>query len=1092
MRKLLLAAFLLLGTLTCLQVYAQDRVITGKVTATDDGSPIPGISISIKNTNKGTTTDTQGNYSISVASGTTLVFSGIGLIKQEIVIGNHTILDVQMAPNQALLDEVVVTALGEKREKKALGYSVQEVKGDNLTFAKSLDVSSSLAGKIAGVQLSGSASSSFDNANVIIRGINTLAPTVSSTNGTPSSSGPASGAGSFGSTGSNPLYVVDGTITDQQNVIMDNVENISVLKGASATALYGNRAANGVIMITTKKGTRKAKSQIQLNLGAAFENISVMPKYQNEYAGGYTSSYTSMNALGTGYMDSEGFYLFRYDPSVHPSSWSSFDGQRILEYGADESWGPKMNGQEYRAYWSWYEGDDFGKTTPLVAQPNNVKNFFRTGVNLNNSISFNGGGEAYQYNLTYANQHRTLTLPNAYRDQHQIGFSGNYDVSKRLTVSTDLTLTRSYTKGQPVEAYNSSGLNVTQNFNQWFQRQLDLDRLKNYRTADGSIMSWNIGDPNGTGDLSAIQTHQYWDSPWFVTNENYGTYSRNRLTGNLGLKYHINDIFNITGYARLSTNNGDGDFRIASGGLEQPYYSLYYLYDNEMNYEANLNFKKNFGDFSLTGFVGANARRNRYQYLFNQTQGGLSSPNYFDIAASIARPITVRTVNNKDVNSVYGKASLGYKNFLYLDATLRNDWSSALPVDNNSYLYPSVSGSFVYSELLKGTNLSTILPYAKVRASYAQVGSDLNFNQVYTAITNGSLYDGNPSVEVGNQYRTGTVKPALTKSWEVGSEFKLFNKLGVDFAYYQDNNTNQILSLDVSTTSGYSSAQVNAGSVKRKGWELSLSGTPVSIGKFRWDVTINLARNVTMIDALYEGLGTYTYASSGDIRVEARVGEKWGNVYGRKWVTNDAGLPVFSSTNGTVSYTTQNYLGNIQPDLTGGTYNTLHYGNFDLSFSLDFQKGGMFYSLTKLYNVGTGLSYYTTGVNDLGNDIRDFPSNGGGVRMDGIYNENPLTVYVPARRFYYTNYARNSANVLIDASYLKLREVRFGYSIPSGITNRLGIAHANFGITVNNAWLIASPAKKWGLDPSEIENYWYEGGQLSATRTIGFNLKLTL
>lgn len=1070
---------------------AQERTVTGKVTAAEDGSGLPGVNVVVKGTTNGTVTDADGSYTLDVpTSGQYLVFTFIGLKSEEIEIGGRTVIDIGLSLDVTQLSEIVVTALGEKREKKALGYSVQEVKGEKLTFAKSLDVNSSLAGKIAGVQLTGSPSSSFDNANIVIRGINTLNPTVSGATSTPGTTSP--GLTTFGGGSSNPLYIVDGTPSDPQNVIMDNVESISVLKGASATALYGNRAANGVVVITTKRGTRSNKPKIELNLGVAFENLYIMPEYQDKYAGGYSSSYNSINSLGAGYLDAEGFYIFNYDPSIHPAEWASFQGQRMLEYGADESWGPKMNGQQYRPYYSWYAGDDFGQTTALTPRPDNIKNFYETGINLNNTISISGGGDKTDYRVTYANQHRTLTTPNASRDQNQVGITGSHDISKKLRISTDVIFTHTYTKGKPVEAYRNDGLNVAQNFNQWFQRQLDLDRLKDYRTPEGALMSWNIGDPNGSGDLEAIQTPQYWDSPYFVVRENYSTEDRNRLSGNLGLNYQINDIFGISGYARLNSTTANGDFRIATGGLQQDDYSLYQLFDREENYELNFNFKKTFGDISLDGFVGSNIRKNEGQYLYNSTEGGLSSPNYFDIAASIARPTTSRTINQKEVRSIYGKVSLGYKGFLFLDGTLRNDWSSTLPADNNSYLYPSVSGSFVFSELMNASPTS-VFSFGKIRASYAQVGSDLGFNQVNTALDNGSLYDGNPSVTIGNQYRTGEVKPALTKSWEVGAEFKFFNRIGLDFAYYEDNNINQILSLDVSSTSGYSSAQVNAGNIQRKGWELSVSGTPFKSDDFSWDVTLNVAHNRSYVKELADGLSTFTYATSGDIRVEANVGDDWGNIYGRKWNRNADGLPIFSSTNGTIGYSTNNLIGNIQPNLTGGLYTTLNYKNFDLSFSFDFQEGGLFYGLTKYYGVGAGLSKYTTGENDLGNDIRDFPAAGGGVRLDGVYgaSETPTTVYVPARRYYYTNLQRESSNYILDASYLKLREVRFGYTIPSSITSKLGISRANFGFLINNAWLIAAPAKKWGIDPSEIENYWYEGGQLSSSRTTGFNLKLT-
>ena len=1083
MKKLLQSLFLLLFVAS--QAIAQERTVTGTVTAREDGLPLPGVSVKVVGTNLGTTTGTDGKFTIKTpGSSEKLQLSFIGYSTQEVTIPASNKVSVVLEIDAKQLSEVVITtAFGERREKRSLGASVQDISGEALTIGKSTDVSSSLAGKISGVQLVGSPSSSFDNGNIIIRGINGLSPTV----------GSANGIDSYGSTSGNPLFLVDGTATDQSNVIMDNVESISVLKGASATALYGNRASNGVVIITTKKGSRSGKPQIEVNLGTTFENVSLMPSYQNEYAGGYTSAYASKNTLGAGYLDDAGFYIFNYDASVHPASWSAFNGQRMLEYGADESWGPKIGGQEYRPYYSWFEGADFGKTSPLTSQPNNVKDFFRTGTNLNNSIAVSGGGSDFTYRIMYANQDRTLTLPTGDRNQNQIGLSGTYDINKRFTVMTDLNYTNNRTKGQPSEGYRNDGLNVTQNFNQWFQRQLDMKRLRDYRNSDGSLQSWNIGDPNTSGDPESYAVPQYWDSPFFVANENFGIEKRNRLVGNLGFNFRLNDIFNVTSYARINKTNGQGDFRIPNGGLQQASYSSSQFDNTEMNYEASLNFKKVFNDISLDGFIGGNIRDNKYSSLGNATAGGLTFPNYFSIAGSVARPTVTEVYQAKKVRSVYGKASMGYKGFLYVDGTLRNDWSSSLPVSNNSYLYPSISTSFVFSELMAGSSFKNILSFGKVRASYAQVGSDLDFNQVDIAINNGSIFDGNPSAAIGNQFRTGLVKPALTKSWEVGTELKFFNKIGLDFAYYVDNNTDQILSLDVAPASGFTSSQINAGNIQRKGWELSLTGSPVAGKNFSWDMTLNLAHSTSIVKELAEGLDNYLYGTTrSDTRIENRVGKEWGMLVGRNYKVDSQGRTVFASTNGTVDYTLNNEIGSVIPDLTGGMYNTLRYKGIDLSFSLDFQKGGKFFSQTKYFNLGTGLSKYTTGVNDKGVDIRDFPAAGGGVRMDGVTAAGaPLTVYVPARRYYYTNLQRDSRNFILDGSYLKLREVRLGYSIPKSLLDKTPVKTANLGFIVGNAWLIAAPAKKWGVDPSEIENFWTEGGQLSSTRQIGLNLKLS-
>jgi TonB-linked SusC/RagA family outer membrane protein len=1055
---------LLLMLFIAFQAMAQERTVTGTVTAKEDGLPLPGVSIKVKGGTAGTSTSADGKFSLRVPSNAeSLVFTYIGYKTTEGTIPPSNVLNVSLVTDATLISEVIVTALGESRERKSLGYSVQEVKGESLTVAKSMDISSSLAGKVAGVQLQGSPSSTFDNANIIIRGISGLGV-------------------------ANPLYVVDGTPTLQESVIMDNVESITVLKGPAATALYGNRAGAGVIVITSKKGSKTGKPKVDLNMSSSLEDVYILPEYQNSYAGGYSSNSTSP---GTTY-DNEGFYIFRYKPSVHPTSWSSFNNQRIIDYGADESWGPIMNGQDYRPYYSWYPGADFGKLSPLNAQPNNIADFFNTGKTFNNSIAVSGGSEAMVYRLSYNNLNRSLTIPGALRDQHQLALNTSMNISKRLTVSTDINYTTRNTKGQPGEGYALDGSNVTQNFNQWFQRQLDIKRLKNYRNADGSLSSWNIGDPNSTGDPSLYLQPQYWDSPYFITNENFSTDIRNRIVSNLGFKYRINDIFNFSSYVRMDFNNGNGDARVANGGLQQPGYSTYQLLNNEMNYEANLNFKKGFGNITIDGFVGGNIRTNKNNTLNNSTTGGLTFPNYFDIAASVTRPNTTTTYSAREVRSIYGKASFGYKSFLYLDATLRNDWSSALPTANNSYLYPSVSTSIVFSELLKG-GISNVLSFGKIRGGFAQVGSDLNPYQVDIAINNGSIYGSNPSASIGDQFRTGQVLPSLTKSYEIGTEMRFFkDRVGFDLAYYVDNNTNQILGLNVAPASGFTTAQINAGNIQRKGWELTINGTPIRKNNFTWTASVNFSKSESIVKELAEGLNTYLYSTQrNDFRIENQVGQPWGQMVGRMVKLDAQGKTVYTSSAGTVDYTINNQLGSMLPDFIGGFYNSLNYKGIDLSFSLDFQKGGQFYSLTKMYGDGTGLTAATVALNDKGNPERSFPSLGGGVHIIGVTPTGaPVDTYIAARRHYYTNGQRDTRNYLLSASYLKLREVRLGYSVPKKFLGNMPISNVNIGAIVNNAWLISAPAKKFGMDPSELEGFGNEGGQLSSTRSIGLNLRV--
>ena len=1054
---------------------AQTTTVTGKITDAK-GAPVESATVKEKGTSNATTADANGLFKITVKQNAVLQISATGFASFEVAAAKASKITLQESVDN--LSEVVVTALGVKREKKALGYSVQEVKGENLTIAKSTDVSTSLAGKVAGIQVVGSPSSAFDNGSILIRGVTGLGP-------------------------QEPIFVVDGTITNQSAVLMDNVENLSVLKGPAATALYGQRAANGAVVITTKRGSRKKFSGVEVNLGATFEKIALLPPYQNEYAGGYSSSYTNKNSLGAGYLDDQGYYIFNYDPTIHPASWASFQGQKMLEYGADESWGPKINGSMYRAYWSWYPGKEFGQLTPMVAQPNNVKDFFQTGLNLNNSVAFTSGGEGHNFRLTYGNQQRTLVIPNANRDQHQIALNGSFDVGKKMTISTDVTYTTFATKGAPAEGYDLSGLNITQNFNQWFQRQLDMERMKQYREADGSLNSWNIGDPNATSDFSSYGVPQYWDNPYFVVAENYTTQKQNRLVGNIGFNYKFNNHLSLQSNARMNSYYNENDGRMATGSLTLPYYRQAQNQYKEMNYEANLIYKNKFGAFSVDGLAGGNIRRNSYSQMSLATEGGLSSPNYFDIAASVSRPSYSRGYEKKIVNSFYGKASVGYKDFIFVDATLRNDWSSALPTANNSYLYPSVSTSFIFTEFLK----TSWLTYGKLRASYASVGSDLGAHSLDLAINNGSFYGSNASVSIGNQFKGGGIRPALTKAYEFGVELKLFKKIGLDATVYQNNNTDQILGVDVSPSSGFSTAQINAGNIVSQGIELSLNGKPIETKNFVWETSINWAKNRNEIKELAPGINTYLYATNRyDTRLEHRVGGQWGTYYGRKWRTDPTSGKTLIDATGQPLYDINKEIGTVLPKFTGGLFNTFRYKNFDLAFSIDFQSGGLFYSETRNFNSGTGLSQETVGVNDKGNDWRDYPgtytaatgnAGNGGIRIPGVFANGALVGkennrYISARAYWYTARQRDASNVLLDASFIKLREVRFGYSIPASVLKKMPFAKsANFGVILQNAWLIWATTKQWGIDPSELEVFYREGGQLSSTRQLGVNLRVT-
>jgi len=1058
MKKLLQSLFLLLFVAST--ALAQERTVTGKVTAKEDGMPLPGVSVVVTGSNIGTQTGVDGTFSLKLTSGNSLTFTYIGYTTQRVNIPGSNVVNVSLTQDATALSEVVVTAMGQTRSQKSLPYAATKVDGADLTVARSTDISTALAGKVAGVQLNGSPSSTFDNANVIIRGINGF---------------------SIGA----PLFVVDGTPTAQENVNMDNVESVTVLKGAAATSLYGQRAYNGVVVITSKKGSRKGGTSVDFNTSYTTENVSLLPDYQNEYAGGYSAEWP----------------LFEYDATIHPAAWAAFDGQKMLDYGADASFGPKIDGSQYRPYYSWYEGANFGKTEAISANPNNVKDFLRQGHNLNNSIAFSGGGEGYNFRVGYTNQDRSLIQRNADRSMNMLNLNGSLDISKKFTVSTDFQFAKEARKGQPYETYRNDGLNVVQGFNQWFQRQLDMKEMeRNPVQANGNPTSWNIGNPNGSGDLTEITTPQYWDNPFWVADNSYRTDKRNRLVGNLGLRYNLTNDIAIQANVRGDLNNGLGDERMATGGLQLDYYKTNQFTNNEFNYELNATYKKTFGDFSFDALVGGNLRNERRESLYAQTAGGLSFRNYFNIDASLARPTFtvpagVYPYYAKEVRSAFGKASFGYKGFAYLDVTGRNDWSSVFAPGLNSYFYPSISGTFIASEFFS-QGLKNIVSFAKVRASYAQVGSDIDPYRNTLQYNTGFGFGTDASLNIGDELRDGKIAPALTGSFEVGADVRfLDDRLGLDFSYFKNDNKNQILSVTLNGATGFGSNLINAGKLTNRGFEIALTGTPVKTSTVTWDLNLNFSKSKTIVDQITPTQQNVIYQNSTFFTnsLNLREGEEWGYVTGRKFNRDAAGNMIILA-NGRPAFTTNQFIGYARPDFTGGAFSSLRVMNFDLGFSIDFQKGGLFNSTTRAFNMGSGLSQETVGLNDKGIDWRLPVSEGGGYKFPGVLADGtPNTRYIEASVAFYNGMQNGSGEMfMIDASYLKLREVRLGYNVPTKfLASKAGfVKNANLGLIVGNAWLISAPGKEFGIDPSELENFWQEGGQLPQARTFGVNLRV--
>lgn len=1051
------------------------QIVRGKVSDAGNGAGIPGASVLVKGSSSGTSTQPDGSYSITLpANATTLVVKYLGYLSQEVPINNRSLINISLTADETSLTEVVVTALGIKRSEKSIGYSTQTVKGDNLTLTKEQNVLGSLAGKVAGVQVVGSSGASMGGTQKIkIRGVNSL------------------------SGSSSPLIVVDGTPISDANFSTDNgngvdlgnisqdinpedIESLNVLKGPTASALYGIRGQNGVIMITTRKGSKGAKKvEVRFNSGFSIEKVANFMPLQNLYGVGNNQTFLTLA-----------------------------NGEKYIN-GNDESWGPKMDGTPVRMYYSFYPQDaDYGKSTPFVPQPDNIRDFYETGKNINNSISVTGGNENSSYRLSYNNAYINGTIPNTWLKRNNLSLSSDLKLNDKLTVGVNANYANN--SGQrPEQGYQGSFSGATQ----WFQRNIDINRLRNYQYADGTIMNWNVNPNTTTGMItSANNKPSDWNNPFFDAYKSLNNDDRDRLFGDVSLNYQVLPELKLSAFVRSDRYTQNISHKEAFGGRLNDAYSVGKYQGIDNNYEFLGQYNKQIGDISLTGNLGANLYTEKFTQTFQATVGGLSSPDFYSIAASVDRPESTSYLRKKQVRSAYAMASIGYKDTYFLDASLRNDNSSTLPKNNNSYWYYSVSGSFIFSQLLKWDALS----FGKLRASYAVAGSDLKPYQVNPYYSPGSVYK-NTNVNINtllvpDKLNNPNIKPAFANSFEVGTDLKfLNNRLGFEFSYYQQKNKDQIIELSVSGASGYTKDVVNAGMIQNQGIEFSLSGTPIRSKMFSWDATLNFNHNKSIIKELYQDLSVYqldinTY-SSVNMYLNATVNKSFGSLVGQAYARDpQSGKILLGSDNLPLIETNHNF-GSVLPEFTGGFLNNFKIGKFDISAMIDFQSGGKFFSWTKMLATKSGQAAETAVMNDRGANVRDPLASNGGVRLNGIYGPGTKIAgvdvsgqefdgYVDAR-----SYFRNSIGTkvyeewLYNASYIKLREVSIGYNFTEGFMKKTPFKTAKLSVIARNPAMIWQKAPK-GLDPSELSTgsasiSWLEKGEFQTVRSYGINLNLT-
>lgn len=1100
MRKIasLCSVLLMCGLLA----FAQQQTVTGKVTD-EKGDPIPFASVKVKNGKQGTTADENGNYSIKVAQGTVLTFNSVGFGGKDVTVKGDRVNLSLVRSGQALEEVVVTTALNVKRKADQLSYAIQGIKGDKLTTTRVTDVNQALAGKIAGVQVRSQSGAKLGQAgSTRLRG--------------------ATGLGDL-----NPLYVLDGTPINPVDLNPDDIDDLQVLKGPAATALYGQRAEGGVIMVTSKKGRRSKGIGVDISSTYEVDKVGLLPKYQNSYSGG---SWLGANSAGTE------FQTFTWDASM-PAEWKSLDGKQYHLYNDDASWGPRMNGQEYIPWYAWYTGTKYtGKTARLTPQPNNIKQFWNgnnAGQFINNA-AISKAGDNYNFRLSYTNINQKGLLPNTSRIKNYLSTSASYDLNSHFTAGVNVNYTNEVLNGEFDDTY---GNNSGGGFSQWFHRDLDMNIMKefrNYRTPDGVLPSWNLNDGNGingktSSDPGAFLRPNYWFDHYSYFDNIVNTTNRNRIQGDVNLTYKINNHFKIAGFVRRNIVTSDNEAKVpfvleqsndassiealSATSANRPIKSTYqttYNYASEENYEALASYNQKFGNFLVDFNLGANDLIVKSRGLYNSTRGGLTIPNLFALNNSVS---TLNYSNNRYVNerrSFYGRGSVNWKDIAIVDFSVRNDISSTLPKAYNSYWYPSVGGSLILTSFISPS--VPFISFAKLRASYAQVGSDVgayDINTIYTL--NAQLWNGNALTTTPDRAIDPNIKPTLSSSYEGGIDLRfLKNRLSLSGTYYTQKSVNQIITAPVTGASGFSSKLLNAGEIDKHGIELTLEGTPVQNTSFQWNVSLNLAyasvRIISIADGvhqLYSNGGSYTSTSGSAAYAAGAWQFDKGNTGGfdNKYsqligigIQKVNGVPVLAADGQYVPTTSNVSFGSTLPDYTGGIVNSFTYKNFNLSLAVDFVKGGKYYSLSDFWGKVSGLYDVTANLNDKGIPIRNNVADGGGVHVVGVdasSSHNKIDTYVDAGTYYHQFYNHYiNENSIYDLTYVKMREISLSYRLPLAKMGKMANTFQNITISAvcHNAFLFYTANKN--IDPSELVGGYGESGQLPPTRSVGVTLKL--
>lgn len=1075
MRQKLLLLFCFGLFFSASNLFAQEKLVTGTV-KNEAGDAIPSASVKILGSEKGAITDDNGAFKIGVTANDRLEISAINYQPQQITVGDQSVIQVILVATEGSnLSDVVVTALGIKRSKSILPYAVQEVGGDQFTETRGSNFQGALSGQVAGLQVTQN-NNLGGSTNVVLRGFKSL-------------------------TGNNQaLFVIDGVpinnsntnTSRQQNgfegfdygnaaadINPDDIASVTVLKGAAATALYGSRAANGVILINTKKAN-KSGIGVSVNFGVTTGSMdkSTFVHYQDQYGGGYSNP---------------GFYSYDVD--------GDGNADKVVHSGDDASFGSKFDPSLMVFQWRSQDlnGPNYNKATPWVAAKNGPETFFINPWSNSSSVTVSGSNEMGGFKLGYTRNQDKGIMVNSNIIKDLLNFGAHYKLLDNLTVEGDINYSRIRGRGRYGNGYGDPS-SIAANFREWWQTNVDIQDLKDaYFKNNGANMTWNlkhIGDNN---------VPAYWDNPYFSRYQNYETDQRNRYIGHVAVNYQATPWLNIMGRVSLDHYDEIQEERTATGSLNPDGYTRYNHAFSEYNYDLIATVNKDLSeDFNLNALLGGNIRKTTSSSIFAETNGGLVVPNWYALNNSL-NPIEapVETYEPTRVNGVFAGATLEYRKFLSLDLSGRNDVSSTLPKGDNSYFYGSISGSFVFSELMKE---ATWLNHGKLRLNYASVGNDAPFSSLLDFYSKPSPFGTIPLFSLPDTKNNANLKPERTNSFEAGLNMQMLsNRVGFDVTYYKTNSVNQIMAVAISDATGYGFKYVNAGDIENKGIELTVNLTPVRNRDFSWDMNLNWTRNRNKVIRLFEDNTNLELGRvQGGVSINATVGQPYGTLRGSDYVyygdaegqteSSAIGKHVILASGDPDVTGTNEIIGDINPDWVGGINNSFRYKNFNFSFLIDMKQGGDLFSIDQWYGQGTGLYKSTAAINANGKNIRDDVADGGGILNPGVTADGqPNTQYaaVTGSKGLGYNALPNKAFVY-DASYIKLRSASIAYNFPQKWFENKAIKGATFSIFGRNLWIIhknlpdADPED--GASSGNIQGF--QVGSYPTYRMYGFNLNV--